>query len=286
MPSGSENSAPRAVDLYLNLLKSSLMNIIYLDVQVALCEALAFNAAGEEADYARIANFYRERPRIFEKIKTRRLGGSWLFYTPIERMTAYHHTSIGKARLDNIEFCIRSVLADGVKGDLLEAGAWRGGASIFMRGCLSAFEVTDRLVWVCDSFEGNPVLPDQPGLPLTAYHPPVDLEAVKRNFALYDLLDDQVRFLEGWFDQTLPKAPIGSLALLRLDAQQYESATCVLDTLYDRLSPGGYLVVHDYHIVESSRRAIDDFRARRAVADPIEELDGVSVFWRKTGSAA
>ena len=58
------------------------------------------------------------------------------------------------ARFDNIENCVKSILRDGVPGDLIETGVWRGGASIFMRAVLKAHEVTDRVVWVADSFEG------------------------------------------------------------------------------------------------------------------------------------
>jgi hypothetical protein len=132
------------------------------------------------------------------------------------------------ARVDNIRSCIEDILSSGIPGDLIETGVWRGGASIFMRGVLKAHGVTDRLVWVADSFEGLPE-PDPEQFPLEAkvqtgpvmqkaYHNfAVGLEEVKRNFAAYGLLDNQVRFLKGWFKDTLPSAPIGPLALMRLD---------------------------------------------------------------------
>ena len=118
-------------------------------------------------------------------------------------------TMIGLARLDNLQTCIEEVVRTAVPGDLIETGTWRGGASIFMRGVLRALEVTDRRVWVADSFRGLP----EPGERFSAddddqHHRhselAVSLAVVQENFRRYGLLDDQVRFLEGWFHETLP----------------------------------------------------------------------------------
>jgi O-methyltransferase len=68
----------------------------------------------------------------------------------------------------------------------------------------------------------------------------VPLERVKANFRRYGLLDEQVRFLPGWFRDTLPTAPITQLAILRLDGDLYESTMDALVNLYPKLSPGGY----------------------------------------------
>jgi hypothetical protein len=63
-------------------------------------------------------------------------------------------TMIGLKRLDNLHACIKSVLESKVPGDFIEAGAWRGGATIFMRAALMAYGDPNRRVWVADSFEG------------------------------------------------------------------------------------------------------------------------------------
>ena len=64
-------------------------------------------------------------------------------------------TLIGEARLDNLEACIRDVLANGVPGDFIETGVWRGGTVIFMHAMLRVLGVTDRLVWAADSVGGS-----------------------------------------------------------------------------------------------------------------------------------
>jgi O-methyltransferase len=196
------------------------------------------------------------------------------------------HTMIGVPRLDNLRACAEAVLDDGVEGDWIETGVWRGGAVIFMRGILKAYGVTDRTVWVADSFEGLP-----PGDPVkypkespAPFHVHADLavslEQVQRNFARYGLLDGQVRFLKGWFRDTLPSAPIRKLAILRLDGDLYESTMDAL-TLYPRLSPGGFVIVDDYNDVKACNDAIEDFRRERGISAPLKLIEGGGGFWRK-----
>lgn len=103
---------------------------------------------------------------------------------------------------------------------------------------------------------------------------------MKDNFARYGLLDEQVRFLPGWFADTLPQAPIAQLALLRLDGDMYSSTIQTLEALYDKVTPGGYVIVDDY-ILKGCRQATDDFRARRGIVEAIQDIDGAGVYWRK-----
>jgi len=198
------------------------------------------------------------------------------------------HTMIGVKRLANLRMLAETAIANEIPGDFIETGVWRGGASILMRAVLNAYQVTDRRVWVADSFQGLPS-PDVQRYPADAeskFHTfkelSVPLETVRRNFEKYGLLDDQVVFLKGWFKDTLASAPIDRLALLRLDGDLYESTIIALNTLYDKLSPGGYVIVDDYHVVSGCRNAIGDFLASRKISSGLSEIDGVGVFWQKT----
>jgi O-methyltransferase len=197
-------------------------------------------------------------------------------------------TMIGLKRLDNLQFCVEQVLADRVPGDLIETGVWRGGSTIFMRAILQAHEVTDRQVWVADSFEGLPK-PDAQKYPADSgdvHHLyanlAVSLEQVQANFRRYGLLDDQVRFLKGWFRDTLPKAPIKKLALVRLDGDMYESTMDGIVNLYPKLSPGGFLIVDDYGAVPACKQAIHDYRDRNGIQDEIHTIDWTGVYWRRS----
>jgi len=106
---------------------------------------------------------------------------------------------------------------------------------------------------------------------------------VRKNFAAYDLLDEQVAFLPGWFKDTLPAAPIDRIAVLRLDADLYESTWQALTALYDRVSPGGFVVIDDYRTMPPCHRAVDDFRERNGITSRIHEIPGAAdgVYWRR-----
>lgn len=194
-------------------------------------------------------------------------------------------TMIGFARLDNLRTCIERIVEQGVPGDLIEAGAWRGGASIFMRGVLKALDVDDRRVWVADSFQGLP-LPDRRYLADAGdrHHRfsvlAVGLEAVKENFSRYGLLDAQVRFVPGWFRDTLPALHDERWALIRLDGDMYESTIQALEALYPQLSVGGYVIVDDGALAPC-RAAVEDFRRREGIEDPIEWIDWTGLLWRR-----
>jgi len=191
-------------------------------------------------------------------------------------------TMLGTRQLDHMQGCIADVLADGVPGDLLEAGVWRGGMTIFMRAALKAFGITDRKVWVADSFAGLPQPDDGvETFPWGAGDMAVPLELVKNNFARFGLLDGQVAFLPGFFSQTLPAAPVRRLAVLRVDADLYQSTADVLNNLYSRLSPGGFAIFDDYQNLADCRRAIDDFRGEHGVVEKIVPVDERAVCWRK-----
>ena len=198
------------------------------------------------------------------------------------------------ARMDNIRKSLESILRDGIPGDVIETGVWRGGATIYMRGVLKAHSVSDRLVWVADSFEGLPA-PDPDQFPLEAkaqagpvikkaYNFAASLEEVQRNFAAYGLLDDQVKFLKGWFKDTLPTAPIGKLSLMRLDGDFYESTRDGLNNLYDRLAVGGFVIIDDYgeDTWTYCRKAVDEFRSERQIEDPLIVVDSRCAYWRRS----
>jgi hypothetical protein len=110
----------------------------------------------------------------------------------------------------------------------------------------------------------------------------VSLEEVKQNFARYGLLDNQVKFLKGWFQDTLPKAPMKRLSLLRLDADFYESTMDILVNLYPKLSSGGFLIVDDYGSLPNCRQAVSDFRKNHNIKDKIIPVDWTGVYWRRS----
>ena len=199
-------------------------------------------------------------------------------------------TMVGRKRLDNVQNCLESVIADAIDGDGIETGVWRGGTCILMKAFLNIKGSTKRL-FVADSFRGVPK-PDSEKYPADAAEQrkeafylfdqlAVSLEQVQANFRRFGVLDHQVLFLEGWFKDTLPTAPISKLALMRLDGDLYESTWDALTNLYPKLQSGGYCIIDDYGGIPACKRAVDDYRMQQKISEPITPIDMTGVYWRR-----
>lgn len=278
LDSFSTGASRAAADLYLDLLARVLTRTISVE---QLVPAMTPVTPWRRVIFRTLSSALGRNGVVLAKptsMDERAVGRDW----PTDA-----ETMVGLARLDNVKRCVVDVLESNVPGDLLEAGVWRGGASIFMRAILEAYGDETRDVWLADSFQGLPK-PNPDDYPADAtdmhyVHPmlAVSLDDVKANFERYGLLDDRVRFLEGWFQDTLANAPVDRLAVLRLDGDMYESTWVTLEALYDKVSVGGYLIVDDYGL-DQCRAAVDDFRRERGITDPIQTVDWTGVFWQRT----
>jgi hypothetical protein len=241
--------------LYLDLLEDVLINRIYADPSMAPWSGDEFRASD------------------------RLIGSDW---------PSRAHTMIGKRRIHNLRLLCEKALDERVAGDFIETGVWRGGATIMMRAVLKARGDNSRTVWVADSFEGVPP-PDGERYPAdegdqhhAAFVLAISQPEVARNFRRYGLLDRQVRFLPGWFKNTLSSAPIERLAVLRLDGDLYESTIDALGALYAKVSSGGFVIIDDYGAVPGCRQATDDFRRWNGIDAELVAIDWAGVYWRKS----
>jgi O-methyltransferase len=242
-------------ELYIDLLIRTISNTIYGDRSII--------PGQKQPDY----------------VETRRLEGKdW---------PAVAHSMAGVARLRNLAELTSAVLNQNIAGDFIETGVWRGGCCILMKGILRAAGDGQRKVFVADSFEGLPKpspenFPVDIGDILHRYDElRVSEEQVRDNFKRYDLLDDQVIFVKGFFSDTLAKLPKDPLALIRLDGDMYESTIVALNALYPRLSPGGFIIVDDYGALKTCKQAVDDFRAQHGIVCDMHVVDWTGVWWQK-----
>lgn len=278
----NDNSQIR--DIYLTLLKKTLRFEFWEDPGKPL-EVVSYRAPRILQPVLRtIANTlarFRVRVVVLRDMEQERRapGSTW---------PACAHTMVSMARLDNIQAVLEIILREDVPGDLIETGVWRGGSCILMRAILKAYGDTNRRLFVADSFAGLPK-PDTERCPadtndkhFTHDFLAVSQQQVEDNFRKYGLLDEQVVFLKGWFKDTLPTAPIKSLALMRLDGDMYESTMDALTSLYDKLSPGGFCIIDDYSL-PGCHAAVDDFRNRKHIREPLQHIDSSSCYWRKLG---
>ena len=295
-------------DLYLDVIKRTVTNLIYEDVP------LFYYGADKSPQLARKFDFHRRV--LGEDAPTRSL------------------TMVGVRRLEHLQACIETLVTEGIPGDLIETGSFLGGATIYMRAVLRARQIKDRRVYACDTFVSpapkvpllaKPVIaalasipgikwqralfqflqrlpnkhqafptapnPSDDWVKFTLWalrHPavieggsPNSLDLVRSHFARFGLLDEQIVFLQGFFSDTLARPPFQQLALIRLDGDTYESTMDAIVPLYDLLSPGGFCIVDDYHSFDDCRRAIDEFRTEKKITEPIVAIDNLGVFWRK-----
>ena len=193
----------------------------------------------------------------------------------------------GFERLERIAQLYAKIRLQGVPGDLVECGVWRGGVVVYMAALARAYKDVDRErrgVWVVDSFQG---VPDKTMQDSRKEEVPEDLHrrdvnhwgghtkiagvmsniltvqeaAVRDNFKRFGLLGPNVNFVKGWFNDTLPHAGtfgMKQISLLRVDGDLYTSTMDVLVNLFPMLSPGGWLVFDDWPL-NPSRGAVEDF---------------------------
>lgn len=242
------------VKLYLDLMEQVLTGVVYLDRPIAL------HGKKEFSDVDRLR------------------GLDW---------PQHAFSMIGQARMRNIRTLAEKVIADGIKGDFVETGVWRGGASMMAKAVITAYGDGRRKVYLADSFAGLPP-PDVEKYPADKglnYHEfeqlAVSEEQVKENFRRLGLLDDRVITVKGWFRDTMPSFPVKQIAILRLDGDMYESTIDPLKHLYDKVTPGGWVIVDDYEWIEACKQAVTDYFADRNESPDIHLIDGVGVFFQK-----
>lgn len=269
--------------LYLELMKKTLSFTLWPEPPMPLTTAIDQGSPIKKLLVSVISKILDKKK--LQIVKTRQISKNQRIEGKI--WPVYADTMIGLRRLDNLQYCIETVLRKNVKGDLIETGVWRGGACIFMRAVLAAYGIKDRKVFVADSFEGLPK-PDVEQYPadkgdrihLFTYLA-VSQDEVENNFRKYALLDKQVVFLKGWFKDTLPQAPVDKLAILRLDGDTYGSTMNSLEYLYPKLSRGGFCIIDDYAL-QGCKSAVDNYRKQHGINAELKRIDWSGRYWRKT----
>ena len=280
----SDTAVPDLSRLYLDTVKALILNDIYPEAEAERTYLIKCLEGVERFDARAFYSGAVADPEAIRAIEAAHRTGR--HHEGLLKFATIGASMIGRARLDNVETCLTTALAEGVPGDFVECGVWRGGACAFAKAVLVAHG-SDRTVWLADSFEGlAPPEHEADTIALSARKYPMLAVSRARVQALFErlgLMDARVRFVEGWFDQTLADAPIGPIAVLRLDGDYYQSTMTPLRALYDRVSPGGFVIVDDYGLLEPARRAVDEFRAECCISAPLEDIDGHGHFWRKAG---
>jgi len=270
----------RAEDRYLELLRGALIDDHYFENELRIEYLLSCASQQVPVDPELLADprgtLRSAVPRLEQAHRegVMRDGAGPTAFFP--------HTTMGSHRLEQLDRALRTICDEKIPGDLVECGTGRGGGAIYLRGFLEALEIPDREVWVADRFRTGPegtTSESEEERRLPTMLP--DLTQVRQAFAHFHLLDERVRFLQGRLADSLADAPISAIALLRIGDLAGTEVAVVLDLLYDRVAPGGFVIVED--AAGEVGTAIEAFRERRGLTEQTERVAATGIAWRKEG---
>lgn len=193
-------------------------------------------------------------------------------------------TMAGTRRLENVEQLILDVEKQGIPGDFVECGVWRGGSSIYAKAVMQAYGMQNRRVHLVDSFSGLPRATTGADSMIwsTMDYLRVSEEEVKANFKLHNLLDSDVIFHKGFFRYSLPAwraVDKSTIAVLRMDGDMYESTMDILYTLWDAVAMGGWIIIDDYAEILACKTAVTEFLNRHKIKANFIVVPGQTSAW-------
>jgi len=165
-----------------------------------------------------------------------------------------------------------------IHGCIVECGVWRGG----MSAAMSELCGSERNYFLFDSFEGLPPAIDNDGKDA------IDWQKNRDSEFYYDNCKAEMKYAEaalilsgaknaelvrGWFNETIHKTNTGPIAILRLDADWYESTMTCLNELYPKVSSGGLILIDDYNFWEGCSKAVHDYLSRNNLSDRIHQTE-------------
>lgn len=194
------------------------------------------------------------------------------------------YTMLSLPRLKALYRLAREIERGGVAGALVECGVYRGGSAAVM-AYAGRHAPAPRPLWLFDSFQGLPrPSPEDGAKAREEYHAgwcQGSAEDVREVFRLLGIPLSRLHVVEGWYQDTFPKAQVRPISLLHIDADWYESVKLCLEKFYDAVEPGGFVVLDDYGYWEGCRKAVDEFFQRRALRARLIQVDYTGHYFEK-----
>ena len=160
-----------------------------------------------------------------------------------------------------------AVWAAGIPGSIVECGTWRGGMIAGIADILGP----SRAYYLFDSFQGLPPAKEIDGAAALEwqsnptgpwYHNNCTASEAEVRLAMSRSAAKNYQIVPGWFDETLPNANLAEpIAVLRMDADWYDSTKCILDNLGSSMAKGGIIIVDDYYTWEGCAQAVNEYAA-------------------------
>lgn len=199
------------------------------------------------------------------------------------------YTMTSKERMFALYESVNYVLDNEIPGDFVECGVWKGGSSIMVGLILKERGITDRKLYLYDTFDGMSA-PDQNDEDHSGVSAQAHLDAnkkedqtsvwcysgideVKSNCEKLGIDSSNLKFVQGKVEDTIPQTIPTNICLLRLDTDWYESTKHELDHLYPILSEKGVLIIDDYGHWKGCRKAVDEYFAKHKVKGLMNRID-------------
>ncbi len=209
----------------------------------------------------------------------------WSFY---QKCQPYTMTSV--ERMFALYQATNYVIDQNIPGDFVECGVWRGGSSLMVAQVLAHRGVSDRHLYLYDTFEGmseptaedvdfrgqkaDQMLEQTQDQKETSVWCLANLDDVKLTMSNSSFPAENIHYVEGKVEDTIPvTVPAGPIALLRLDTDWYTSTKHELIHLYPSLSASGVLIIDDYGHWEGCRKAVDEYFAEQKTSILLQRID-------------
>ena len=186
-------------------------------------------------------------------------------------------------RITELFKSLEYIRSNDIKGDFVECGVWKGGNVLGMAEYISHYNMTDRKIWLYDTFEGM-TTPDDFDVDLNNVKASEilsevscisGLDEVKKNLSISSIPEKNLKYIVGDvcetlnFNENIPK----NISILRLDTDWYKSTKKELDILYPLLSKNGVLIVDDYGHWMGARKAVEEYIQENRIESPIQKID-------------
>ena len=199
------------------------------------------------------------------------------------------YTMTGPIRIYSLIEAVRYIVKNDIPGDFLECGVYKGGSMMAVALTLMSMGVSDRKLWLFDTFAGMPKPEDvdvnfrgKPAIEKFSRHRIDDESSTWVNVPLEDVRDamrltgypeKNINYIKGMVEDTIPGQAPELLALLRLDTDWYRSTKHEMVHLYPRVSSKGVVIVDDYAFFKGAQKAVDEYLAENDLRPMLHRID-------------
>lgn len=198
-------------------------------------------------------------------------------------------TMTSAERIFSLCDAVKYIHDQGIKGDIVECGVWKGGSMMAVADTLVSLSDTSRDLYLFDTFEGMSP-PSKNDIDISGASAEdlmnisdktqndsvwccAGLDVVKEALRMVNYPAEKIHFVQGMVEETIPEHAPNIIALLRLDTDWYESTKHEMEHLFPRLVKGGILIIDDYGHWQGARKAVDDYLRQNGVRIFLHRID-------------